>query len=109
FGYMVDEFAERARAQTVLNLTWGIEQGIFHPDLDVELASLAISGAYDRVARALVKMEKKPELRRWLAGLQHLILGGGVSDTSLVIVDGRVKERRDGARRRPRPRGHKGK
>jgi AcrR family transcriptional regulator len=76
FGYLIDAFAERSRANIRKALERGMALGVFHEDLDVELTSLVIAGAYDRVARQLVRLDKKPDLRRWLAEVQRLVLTG---------------------------------
>jgi AcrR family transcriptional regulator len=76
FVYLMNEFAERTRTQIARGLSRGVGRGTLRPDLDVELTSLAIAGAYDRVARELVMLERKPDLRRWLGAVQHLFLRG---------------------------------
>jgi AcrR family transcriptional regulator len=76
FGFLIDAFADRARERTKGFLQMWIERGAYRPDLDVDLASLAISGAYDRLARELVRLEKKPDLVSWIRGLQRIFLIG---------------------------------
>jgi AcrR family transcriptional regulator len=73
FGYLIDQFAERSRAHTKRMLAWGIRCGLFRPDLDVELASLFIAGGYDRVARQIVRAERKPDLGALLDQVQRLV------------------------------------
>lgn len=90
FGYLIDEFAERARARTREVLAVGARQGIFRPDLDVELGSLIISGAYDRIARQLVRLQERPDLRRWLAELQRALLTGLASTEARAVLDSPV-------------------
>jgi AcrR family transcriptional regulator len=76
FAYLIDEFAERSRRNLEKSLVWGMRAGLYRPGLDVELTSLAISGAYDRVARDLVRRERKPDLRRLCRDLQRFIVRG---------------------------------
>ncbi len=76
FAHLADEFAERARHASLLGLAEGKATGIFAPDLDVELASLFLSGAYDRVARHMVRLHKKPNLMDWMRKLQKFVIGG---------------------------------
>ncbi len=91
FAYLIDEFAERCRSQTLQILRWGVRQGIYRADLDEELASLVIAGAYDRVAREIVKSEKKPDLSRILSEVQRLIVAGLASPALTRMLDARVK------------------
>jgi AcrR family transcriptional regulator len=87
YGYLIDEFAERARDRTREVLAAGAKQGIFRPDLDVELGSLIISGAYDRIARELVRLRERPDLRRWLAELQRALLTGLAAPEARAVLD----------------------
>ncbi|HEY7956128.1 MAG TPA: helix-turn-helix domain-containing protein [Polyangia bacterium] len=92
FGYLIDEFAERSRRHTVRMLSWGVRQRMFRGDLDVELASLVIAGAYDRVARELVRRTRRPELARMLGEVQRLLLAG-VQSRALASFDPKVNHR----------------
>jgi AcrR family transcriptional regulator len=93
FGYLIDEFAERSRQNTKRLLRWGVRQGLYRDDLDVEVASLVISGAYDRVARDLVHRERKPNLEQLLGELQRVLFGGIVHPLHVVVSDSKVKNR----------------
>jgi AcrR family transcriptional regulator len=94
WAYLIDEFAERSRQKTKLFLAWGIAQKLFRADLDVELASLALSGAYDRVARALVRAERKPNLARTVGGLQRIVMAGLGSASLIRVLDSQVTKPR---------------
>lgn len=87
FGYLVDEFAERARAQTRCWLEIGVESGLYREDLDVEVASLCIAGAYDRIARRLVELDKKPDVAAWLRAVQRVVLLGLVTEAARPHVE----------------------
>lgn len=76
YAHLVDAIAERARERTRSWIELGIERGFYRPDLDVEVASLVVAGAYDRIARQLVRLDKKPELASWVRGVQRVLLGG---------------------------------
>lgn len=80
FAYLIDDFLERSRQNTVRFLTWGMEQGIFRPDLDVEVTSIAMAGAYDAVARHVVKSARKPDLRALVGKLQQVLYSGVMTD-----------------------------
>jgi hypothetical protein len=93
FGYLIDEFAERSRQNTARLLRWGVRQGLYRADLDVEVASLVLSGAYDRVARDLIRRQRRPDLARILGELQRVLLGGIAKKPLIEIADRRVKNR----------------
>lgn len=93
FRYLVDEFAEGARQTTQKHLALGIERGLYRPDLDVSLASAFIAGAYDRIARQIVRMPKKPDLRAITRSCQLLVIRGIASDATLEATDSRVTAR----------------
>jgi AcrR family transcriptional regulator len=93
FGYLIDEFAERHRAKTVQALAWGVREGMFRPDLDVELASLVMAGAYDRVARDLVRRNRKPDLAKIFAEVQLLLVGGLTGRSVIGVTDPEVKNK----------------
>ena len=90
FGYLVDAFAERSRAQIKQALALAVERGFYRADLDVELASLVVSGAYDRVARELVRLPRRPDLRRWIGEVQRLVLRGIAGPTLTRFLDSQV-------------------
>jgi AcrR family transcriptional regulator len=87
FGYLIEAFAERTRERTKAMLELGIARGLHRPDLDVEIASLVISGAYDRIARQLVRLEKKPDLHAWIRGIQRVLLAGISTDPVRAVFD----------------------
>jgi AcrR family transcriptional regulator len=99
FGYLIDEFAERSRENTQRQLAWGVEQGLYRADLDVEVASLVISGAYDRVVRDLVKRERKPDLRAMAVSLQQMLLMGAAGPELAEMIDQKVRKSRAKGRR----------
>lgn len=76
FSHLPDAFAERARQASLLGIAEGKRRGFFHADLDVELASLFLAGAYDRVARHMVKLQKRPNLEAWMRTLQRFVVEG---------------------------------
>lgn len=92
FGYLIDAFAERARERTKEWLRLSVERGHYRKDLDVEVASLVISGAYDRIARALVRLDKKPDIRSWIRGAQRVLLIGCCAPAVRDVVDQSVSE-----------------
>lgn len=92
FGYLIDAFAERARERTKEWLRLSAARGHYRGDLDIEVASLVISGAYDRIARALVRSEKKPDIRAWVRGAQRVLLIGVCTPAVRDVLDQSVSE-----------------
>ncbi len=76
FGYLIDGFAERAHESSKALLARGVEAGFYREDVDVDLVGLMIAGAYDRLARRVVRSPTKPNLRRWLSEAQRFVLAG---------------------------------
>jgi AcrR family transcriptional regulator len=94
FSFLVDEFAERARVHTKRWLAWGAASGLYRDDLDIEVASLVIAGAYDRVCRELVRQPSRPDLRAWVVALQAMIRGGiDAPAPAATVPDRRVSHR----------------
>ena len=94
FGHLIDEFAERARARIQEAMHAMVRAGFYRAGLDVEVNSMLLAGAYDRVARALVQQRRKPDLRRWLGQLQETLLRGIAAPRLLAVLetDWRAKE-----------------
>lgn len=76
FTDIVDEFGDRACAKTRAMLEAGVRRGVFRADLDLNVAAEFLAGAYDRLARRLVKQTRKPDLRALLLQMQRLALAG---------------------------------
>ena len=92
FGYLIDQFAERSRKQAADALRLGVANGLYRHDLDVDVASMVLAGGYDRVARELVRAEKKPDLAKLLATLQRVCLTGIASERVAAVIDSPVKK-----------------
>jgi AcrR family transcriptional regulator len=91
FRYLVDEFAERCQNNARQWIEWGIDQGIYRKDLDIEVCCYMISGAYDRLARQIVQREERPNIREWVSQLQCMFLQGIGSDHACKVIDSTVK------------------
>lgn len=92
FSYLIDVFAERARERTKDWLRRAVSHGQYRKDLDVEVASLVISGAYDRLARALVGLDRKPDIRAWIRATQRVLLMGMCAPAAREVLDRPVSE-----------------
>ena len=87
YGYLIDEFAERTRGAIADGLRRGIAAGFYRADLDVELTSHFVAGAYDRIARQLVRAAERPHLEAWLAEVQRLFLVGAAAPAVGLRMD----------------------
>ncbi|MSP26086.1 MAG: TetR/AcrR family transcriptional regulator [Myxococcales bacterium] len=76
FAFLTDAFALAASESIARWLRYGVAQGFYRADLDVEIASMMIGGAYDGLARELVGRKRKPRLTQWLAQFQGVFVGG---------------------------------
>lgn len=93
FAYLVDEFAERARDNAKAMLERGVSRGYYRADLDVEIVSMLVAGAYDRIAREIVKQTSRPDLRAWLIEVQRFVVLGLASPALRQMDDPPVSER----------------
>jgi AcrR family transcriptional regulator len=87
YRHLVDRFADGARLRVRSFLASGIALGIYRGDLDVDLASAFIAGAYDRLARQLVQSRQRPDLDAILRGMQSLVLRGVGSASTVTALD----------------------
>jgi AcrR family transcriptional regulator len=76
YRHLVDQFVDRAAAKSRLLLAAGIEAGLYRADLDLDVAASFVAGAYDRLARDVVKETRRPDVDSKLRSLQLLILRG---------------------------------
>ena len=86
YRHLVDEFAERAGGKTRLLLEAGARAGIYRSDLDLDVTCAFIGGAYDRMARQIVREKQKPDLSALLRQVQMLFLRGIASPTLMVAL-----------------------
>lgn len=87
YRHLVDEFADRAAGKTRLLLDAGARAGIYRSDLDLDVTCAFIGGAYDRMARQIVREKQKPDLPALLRQVQLLFLRGIASPTLMVALD----------------------
>ncbi|MCS6899099.1 MAG: TetR/AcrR family transcriptional regulator [Myxococcales bacterium] len=73
FGYLIVELEQQYRQMIERWLRWGMAQGIYRNDMDADLISLALAGAYDSLARRVVKETKRPDLRGMLLEMERFV------------------------------------
>ena len=97
YTYLIDEFADRTRANAKRFFAWGIEAGVLRADLDLEVASLVVSGAWDRVVRSLVvRGERKPDFAALVVAMQRILMGGLAGPVTAHLFDPTVKNQSSG-------------
>jgi AcrR family transcriptional regulator len=76
FRYLVDDFLERMVAKSRHVIEQCMRKGLYRDDLDLDLAADVIAGAYDRLARKIVRQPTRTDLRPALEHMQDMILFG---------------------------------
>ncbi len=76
YQHLLGDFALRAQRQTAILIQHGIDIGFYRTDLDLEVAAAFIAGGYDRIARQMVREQKKPDIEAMLREVQSLFLRG---------------------------------
>jgi AcrR family transcriptional regulator len=74
YQHLIEIFAESAERTTERLVRIGMERGYYRDDVDPKVAAAFCAGGYDRLARQLVRMKKKPELKVWLTGPQRICI-----------------------------------
>ncbi|HXK18830.1 MAG TPA: TetR/AcrR family transcriptional regulator, partial [Polyangiaceae bacterium] len=98
YQHLIEDFAQRAQRQTAALIQHGIDIGLYRTDLDPEAAAAFIAGGYDRIARQLVRQQRKPDLESMLREVQWLFLGGIARPEVLVALNRdqqKLSEKRD--------------
>jgi AcrR family transcriptional regulator len=94
YRYLVDRFADSARLRVRDFLANGMARELYRADLDLELTSAFIAGAYDRLARQVVEARTKPDLVTRLREVQRLVLRGIGSAPLLAAMEPPASPRR---------------
>jgi AcrR family transcriptional regulator len=63
YGYLVDEFGERATRNSEAWIRHGKATGVYRAEIDEHIAARMISGAYERLIRELIKQPKRPDIQ----------------------------------------------
>jgi AcrR family transcriptional regulator len=66
YQHLIELFAETAERTAERLIRLGMERGYYRTDVDPKVAAAFCAGGYDRLARQLVRMKKKPDLKMWL-------------------------------------------
>jgi AcrR family transcriptional regulator len=92
YAYLVEEFRERSRKQSEDWIRRGIEHGLYRRDIDAEIVSALVAGAYDCLVRDLIRLEKKPDIEAWSRQLFDLFTRGLLArqDNGHTVLDPKV-------------------
>jgi hypothetical protein len=60
---------------------------LYRPDLDLESTAAFIAGGFDRIARQMVREQRKPDLDRVLNEVMWLFLGGIARPEALAVLN----------------------
>jgi hypothetical protein len=107
YGHLIEDFAHRSQRQTAALIQHGVDIGLYRTDLDIEAAAAFIAGGFDRIARTLVRAERKPDIDELLRQAQWLFLGGIARREALVGLD-RDQQKLSGQRAVERGESHAG-
>jgi hypothetical protein len=75
-AYLIDEFTERAARCVEIWIEHGRKVGVYRPEVDARLVSPLIAGAYERLARELIKQTRRPDIRTWCRQALELFTRG---------------------------------
>jgi len=75
-AYLVEEFRERTRAQSKDWIRSAIDAGVYRDDVDPDIVSGLMSGAYERLVQDLIRLDRKPDLEAWCRQLLDLFTRG---------------------------------
>jgi AcrR family transcriptional regulator len=80
YSHLMEEFAGRVQRFIYNSIQQGVSRGIYRSDIDLEITSVVLAGAYDRLARQVCEAERKPDLPKMLFACDSALLGGIGSD-----------------------------
>lgn len=95
YHHLIEEFALRAQRQTAVLIQHGVDIGLYRPEIDIEAAAAFIAGGFDRVARQIVREQRKPDLDAMLREVQRVFLGG-IARPEVLVAFERDREKLSG-------------
>jgi AcrR family transcriptional regulator len=87
YQHLIEDFALRAQRQTATLIQHGIDLGFYRTDLELEVAAAFIAGGFDRIARQMVREQRKPDIDAMLREVQWLFLRGMARQELLVLLE----------------------
>jgi AcrR family transcriptional regulator len=86
YQHLIEDFAMRAQRQTAALIQHGIDIGLYRPDIDLEAVAAFIAGGFDRIARQMVREQRKPDLDAVLHEVMWVFLGGIARPEALATL-----------------------
>jgi AcrR family transcriptional regulator len=90
YAYLIDEFAERAARCIEGWIEHGRSLGVYRADVDARLVSPLVAGAYERLARELIRQTRRPDIPAWCRQTLDLFTRGLLSEGARDIADRKV-------------------
>jgi AcrR family transcriptional regulator len=87
YAYLLDEFSERIAESAATWIGNAIGAGVHRPDLDPTVAARLLAGAYERLARTIVRAPKRPDIESWARQAQAIFMRGMLSDGARAELD----------------------
>jgi AcrR family transcriptional regulator len=102
YAYLLDEFSERIASSAATWIANAVRAGMHRADLDPEVTARLLAGAYERLARTIVRAPKRPDIEAWAGQAQALFMRGMLSDGARAELDRPVTHGAGGSRRTKR-------
>ncbi|HVY28449.1 MAG TPA: helix-turn-helix domain-containing protein [Polyangiaceae bacterium] len=87
YGHLIEDFAQRAQRQTASLIQHGVDLGLYRTNLELESAAAFIAGGFDRLARQLVREQRKPDIDAMMRETMWLFLGGMARPEALAALE----------------------
>ena len=87
YGHLIEDFAQRSQRQAATLIQHGVDIGLYRTDLDLESAAAFIAGGFDRLARQLVREQRKPDIDALMRETMRLFLGGMARPEALSALE----------------------
>jgi AcrR family transcriptional regulator len=90
YGYLMDEFAERAASQAEVWARHLIAVGVYRSDVDPELLPALVAGSHERLIREMIKCPRRPDLDAWARQALDFSTRGLLTDAARAVLDRQV-------------------
>lgn len=90
FAYLTDEFPARVASYIERTVRDMIGARVYRPDLDAKLVPALVAGAYEQLARLMIRQPKRPDIAAWCGQALGLFSRGLYTEEARVVVDCKV-------------------
>jgi AcrR family transcriptional regulator len=95
YAYLMDEFADRAARCIQGWIEHGRTRGVYRGDVDASIISALIAGAYERLARELIRQARRPDIQKWCRQALDLFTRGVLTGAARDVADHKVNDAGD--------------